>query len=66
MLDTRPGRTDDRQDDAYPRAYQPWRPVDEMVLKALVHSRMGIDEIARRLRRTPAEIETHLTRLELV
>jgi len=64
MLDTRsstePAGEEQR---AAPRAYQAWRPVDEMVLRALLHARTDPVEIARRLGRTPREIEPHLKRL---
>ena len=34
----------------YPRAYQPWLPVDEMILRSMSRSGAGEQEIAERLR----------------
>ncbi|HHC08588.1 MAG TPA: hypothetical protein ENK55_07710 [Actinobacteria bacterium] len=59
-------RTEVRESAGAPRSFQPWRPVDEMVLRALVHSRVAEDEIARRLGRTVAEVRIHLERLGLL
>jgi hypothetical protein len=47
------------------RRGRPWRPVDELVLRALVHGRVAPDELARRLGREPADVHAHLVRLGL-
>lgn len=47
------------------RAFEAWYPVDEMILRAMVHSRRSVEEIARRLRRTTPEVAEQLQRLGL-
>ena len=48
-----------------PRAFTAWRPVDDLILTAMAHSRSRIDDMAERLGRTPAEVATQLERLDL-
>jgi len=47
------------------RAFAEWRPVDELILTAMAHTRASIEDMARRLGRTRSEIEIHLGRLGL-
>ncbi len=49
----------------YPRAYEGWRPVDDLILIAMVHTRNDVDKMAQRLGRTPGEIAAQLDRLGL-
>ena len=47
----------------YPRAYQPWLPVDEMILRAMSRSGASEQEIAERLRRAPLDVRNYRCRL---
>jgi hypothetical protein len=48
-----------------PRALSEWRPIDELILTALAHTRAPVESMAQRLGRTTAEIESQLDRLGL-
>ena len=47
---------------AHPRAFEPWRPIDEAIVRAMIRSRAGAAEIAARLGRTEAEFADYLER----
>ena len=47
----------------YPRAYQPWLPVDEMILRAMSRSGASEQEIAERLLRAPLDVRNYRCRL---
>ena len=56
------------QPDVYqgrPRAFSEWRPIDELILTALAHTRASVESMAERLGRTPAEVEAQLEHLGL-
>ena len=57
-------------DDAYetvlndfPRAFKPWLPVDDMVLRAMSRSGASEQEIAERLGRPPLDVRNYRCRL---
>jgi hypothetical protein len=47
------------------RAFSEWRPIDELILKALAHTRASVESMAERLGRSTAEVEAQLHRLGL-
>lgn len=49
----------------HPRAFSEWRPIDELILTAMAHTRAPIENMAERLGRTMAEVEAQLDRLGL-
>ncbi len=49
----------------HPRAYEAWRPIDDVILRALVRTPAEISEIAEHLGRTESEVRMQLTRLGL-
>jgi len=48
-----------------PRSFSEWRPIDELILTALAHTRAPVESMAQRLGRSTAEIEAQLDRLGL-
>jgi hypothetical protein len=49
----------------YRRAFQPWLPVDEMVLRTMSRSGASEQEIAERLERPPLDVRNYRCRLGL-
>ncbi len=49
----------------HPRAFEAWRPIDDVILRALVRTPAEISEIAEHLGRTESEVRMQLTRLGL-
>ena len=49
----------------HPRAYETWRPIDDVILRALERTPAGISEMAEHLGRTETEVRMHLARLGL-
>lgn len=49
----------------YPRAFQPWLPVDEMVLRTMSRSGASEQDIADRLERPPLDVRNYRCRLGL-
>jgi len=49
----------------HPRAYEAWRPIDDVILRALVRTPARISEMAEHLGRTESEVRLHLTLLGL-
>lgn len=47
----------------FPRAYKPWLPVDEVILRAMSRSGASEQEIAERLGRPPLDVRNYRCRL---
>jgi hypothetical protein len=47
----------------FPRAFKPWLPVDEMILRAMSRSGASEQEIAERLGRPPLDVRNYRCRL---
>jgi hypothetical protein len=45
---------------AHPRAYEPWHPVDELIVRAMMGAAADVAQMAERLGRTEAEIVAYL------
>ena len=50
----------------YPRAYEKWRPAEDIELTGLFHKRVGIEEMSKKLQRQPGAINARLLRLGLI
>lgn len=61
----RQGRTYEALLADFPRAFQPWLPVDEMVLRSMSRSGASEQEIAERLERPPLDVRSYRCRLGL-